>query len=417
MHRVAVGAILFASHLFCISDDTIFAQAYLFRQQDKLEQALSLYQTLIDQDPHNINAWYHKAHALKELGNMHDAIDTYNHLLTYDSCHARAHFGLSQCHLALGEFEKGWHEFTWRSPDVKKFPLYTLENKDLTNKKILIRAEWGLGDSIQFIRYAQLLKKQGATVIVQTHQPLVPLFSLCTYIDHVIPVGTNLAPHDLQIPLLNLPYAFNTRRETIPTNIPYLQTDSQLVKEWQTKLAPDTSYKIGICWHGGGDVHAPASLNKNIPLSSFALLAELPNVHLYSLQQITGLHEIDSTSFDLHLFNDLDQKNGRFMDTAAIMHALDLVITIDTSIAHLAGALGIPVWLLLPYRTDWRWLLDQTKSPWYPTMRLFRQARPGDWQGVMQTITQEAAQLIKKKYPLNHKGENEEYNQHREKEN
>jgi ADP-heptose:LPS heptosyltransferase len=190
---------------------------------------------------------------------------------------------------------------------------------------------------------------------------------------------------------MSLPLVFDTDELTIPHNTPYLYANNQLVEYWRKKLASDHTFKIGICWQA--DTHDNArekavktdAQKKSIPLALLAQLATIPNVTLYSLQKINGLDQLNHTDA-VQVFDNLDEDNGPFMDTAAIMINLDLIITIDTSIAHLAGGLGVPVWVLLFHHADWRWMLDRTDSPWYPTMKLFRQKQPDKWQSIINVL-------------------------------
>ena len=230
---------------------------------------------------------------------------------------------------------------------------------------------------------------------MQTFGSLVKLFSLCPYIDSVIKQGDRLPKADTRIPLLSTPLVFKTTVKTIPADIPYLYADQALVREWQQKMAPNTQFRVGICWR--------ATLQKNIPLAPFVEhLTRIPHTHFYSLVK-NGTQDLQTTPQAQCIVDfgpNFDSDHGSFMDTAAIMKNLNLVITTDTSLAHLAGGLGIPVWVMLPYDCDWRWFFDRDDSPWYPTMRLFRQPKMGDWQTVFTAISHELEKIIRDKIPL-----------------
>jgi hypothetical protein len=219
----------------------------------------------------------------------------------------------------------------------------------------------------------------------------VQLLRRCAAVDEVIGAGDESPEFDIQAPLMSLPLVFQTRLETIPAKVPYLFADAELVDMWRQRLAGITGFRIGINWQGRQDL--AVSRVRDIPLECFAPIAATPDVRLIRLQKGEELELIgDAGSGDPRTSKvefpaydpgtDLDTVHGAFMDTAAIMMNLDLVITSDTAVAHLAGALGVPVWVGLPFAPDWRWLLDRSDSPWYPTMRLFRQQKPGDWPGV-----------------------------------
>ncbi|MBW8885495.1 MAG: hypothetical protein JF612_12140, partial [Planctomycetia bacterium] len=240
------------------------------------------------------------------------------------------------------------------------------------------------------------LKERGAKVVFECQKPLLKLLADSKDIDELIAEGSELPAFDFHLPLLSVPRVLNTSLATIPAAVPYLFADAQLVDDWKHRLsntspqppAPSPVLRIGINWHGrAGHVQAE---RRDIPLRCFTTLAALPDVHLFSLQK-DGSQELASPAGKAIVdFGDkIDAKHGAFRDTAAIMMNLDLVITSDTSIAHLAGALGVPVWLPLPYVPDWRWLTQRSDSPWYPTMRLFRQRKAGDWEGVFSEIRAE----------------------------
>jgi hypothetical protein len=244
-------------------------------------------------------------------------------------------------------------------------------------------AEGGLGDTIQFVRYARLAQEQGATVVVECQRPLVRLLARCPGIDHLVAHGDALPAHDVEVPLLSLPYCFRTRLETIPAKVPYLWTDPGLVEQWRQELAAVIGLKIGINWQGSKGDNDPRS----IPLTAFAPLAAVPGVRLFSLQKGPASRHLTDVAGHWPV-TDLSGRLDDFMDTAAVMVNLDLIVTSDTSVPHVAGALGVPVWILLPKAHCWRWLVNREDTPWYPTMRLFRQERPGDWGPVFQRIAE-----------------------------
>lgn len=400
-HNIFISTILYLCFFFqvsvCFADmRSDFEHAYTLNKQGNIEQACTLFHALVERHPESTQAIFNYAHTLKDLGYMQESAQMYQKVIDRESENAHAHIGLAQCYLALGDFARGWPLFEWRNPLRHLFKPYidyakkVIENNQSFNgKRILIRAEWGLGDTLQFIRFASELKQRGATIIYQSYKQLQPLLKLCPYLDQVIAVGDAFPEHDIQLPLLSLPYILNTTLSTITPLQPYVIADPIFVEHWKTILAHDTKFKIGICWQGKGDPHAPALLQKNIPLESFEPLFSIPAISIYSLQYLDTTQTIQLHS-NLHTFDkEFDVTHGRFMDTAAVMHSLDLIITMDTSIAHLAGAMNRPVWLLLPYRCDWRWMLDRTDSPWYPSMRLVRQPRPGDWKSVITEIKEE----------------------------
>jgi len=384
-----------------------FDQAYTLNKQGDIFQSCQLYRAIVKEHPWCTQAVYNLAHTLKDLGLMPEAIDAYKIVIAREPQYAFAHMGLSQCYLSLGDYHKGFELFEWRSSDIKAFKSdiemlkhLVASHADLTGKKILLRGEWGMGDILQFIRFARPLKERGATVMIQSYPALKELLSLCPYFDKVISVGDAFPEHNIQIPVLSLAYICDVRLDDIEQQYcaPYMYGDKTLIAEWHDKLGDDINFRIGICWCGNGDKNAPALLNKNIALSDLQPLLDMKGLSVYSLQQLDPKH---STIAHLKIFDEtFDHQHGRFMDTAAVMHNLDLVITIDTSIAHLAGAMNIPVWVLLPNRTDWRWMLDGTQSPWYKSMKLCRQPTPSGWQSVIQDVCQEIKRKIQNRLLL-----------------
>jgi len=292
--------------------------------------------------------------------------------------------------LLQGDFERGWPEYEWRWNTAEQPPLHFEQpqwmGEPLDGKTILLHAEQGFGDTIQFVRYATFIKNLGATVILECPKPLIPLLASCRAVDRVVEQGELRESYDFHAPLLSLPTVFKTSLTTIPATVPYLFADPRLVDRWREALAGIRGFRIGINWRGRPG--RGAYRRRDIPLELFASLAALPGVQLISLQR-EG--DVDLASFANRASivapgSDIDTANGAFMDTAAIMKNLDLVITSDTSIPHLAGALGVPVWLALPFVPDWRWLLNRSDSPWYPTMRIFRQRSATDWLDVFKQI-------------------------------
>ncbi len=295
--------------------------------------------------------------------------------------------------LLLGDYEQGLAEYEWRlrradaPPRVFAQPRW--DGSPLAGRTILLYGEPTellLGDTIQFVRYARLLKEQGGTVIVECPRPLLRLLSRCPGIDHLVGRGDPLPAHDVRAHLMSLAYLFRTRVDTIPAPIPYLEADAALVEQWRRELASVSGFKIGIAWNGSSKADAGG---RSLPVTEFAPLAVVPRVRLISLQKGPGseqLAEVAGRWPVTDLGDRLDETAGAFMDTAAVMKNLDLVVTCDTSIGHLAGALGVPVWVALPKVPYWCWMLEREDTPWYPTMRLFRQEQWGDWGPVFERM-------------------------------
>ena len=364
---------------------------------DRDIESMELYLKILEMHPHCLNALYNFGFTLKKQGRFDQAIKVYDKVLEQKSDYAPARFSRAHALLATGDFKRGWQEYEWRwqayDESPRKFNVPIWDGSSIEGKRILVYAEQGLGDTLQFIRYAQLLKKDGAIVVVETQSPLAPLLSLCPYIDELYERSDTIPFVDVHIPLMSLPRIYETRLNTIPNAMPYLHADEQLIDYWRDYLSHDPHFKIGICWQGNAN-YSTESLRrtvakKSLPLNILARITTIPGVSVYNLQHIHGTEQLNSleTSGKIHCFGpEFDELNGRFMDTAAIIKNLDLVITVDTSIAHLSGALGTPTWILLQKVADWRWLQNRTNSPWYPTAQLFRQTTFGDWDGVIDDV-------------------------------
>jgi Tfp pilus assembly protein PilF len=341
----------------------------------------------------------HLGHLLAAQGKGEEAALQYHRCLQLPVDQANSKWQRSLLRLLQGDFERGWPEYEesrWGVPGVSQrhFDRPRWDGSSFAGKTLLLHAEQGLGDTIQFLRYAPLVKKRGGRVLFESPPSLLRLLEGVAGIDEIVPRGQPIPAFDIQAPLLSLPVIFGTTLGNLPRDIPYLATNADLVARWRIELEPLQGLKVGIAWQGD-----PGNLNdrlRSLPLAHFEALARIKGVRLVSLQKDFAAEQVRSMAekfpvLDLH--ERLDTA-GAFIDTAAIMRNLDLVVTIDTAVAHLAGALGIRVWTLLSYLPDWRWLLDRSDSPWYPTMRLFRQDRPCDWSGVLERVAAEACRLL-----------------------
>ena len=335
-----------------------------------------------------------RAVVLTDLRRPADALETYARVLALKPDHADAHVDAALCRLLAGDFQNGWadYEWRWRIPafqsDLAKFaaPLWH-GTEPLQGKTILLWCEQGLGDSIQFCRFATRVAAQGAEILLWTHAPLQTLMTSLEGVDTVLRAGDRVPATDFHCPLLSLPLALGTRLDSIPADSPYLHADPERIAQWGTRLGPRQHPRIGLAWSGNPDHRGDR--NRSIALEKFLAIADGP-FEFVCLQK--HVRDPDRTFLrqrpDIRVFCD---DLADFDDTAALVQHMDLVITVDTAVAHLAGALGRPVWTLLSFTSEWRWLLDRTDSPWYPTMRLFRQPQPGDWQSMFHAVQQALA--------------------------
>jgi hypothetical protein len=332
--------------------------------------------------------------ALGQLGSFTDALASLASALRTEPDNAKVHRDAALTWLLLGDYEKGWreHEWRWQLPSAPYFPPRVFaqprwDGSFLAGQTILLYTEQGFGDTFQFIRFARLLKEQGATVVVECRRALLRMLANCPGIDQLVAQGEPLPPYNVHAPLKSVPYHLGTRLESIPAVVPYLSADPVLVDLWRRELAALSGFKVGINWQGNPQFHFDQQ--RSIALLEFAPLAAVPGVQLVSLQHGPAAVQLRAVAGQwpiTDLGGHLDEQAGPFMDRAAVMKNLDLIVTSDTSIVHLAGALGVPVWVALGRVPYWCFVRDGEHTPWYPTMRLFRQERRGDWGPLFERI-------------------------------
>lgn len=349
------------------------------------------YQRGLALDPSAVWAHSNLGLALQTQNRLPEAIASFERAIACDPNYASAHWNLSMARLLVGDFERGWQDYDWRweTPDnpPRGLPQPEWQGESLLGETVFLYAEQGLGDTLQFVRYASLVAARGAKVVLEVQPELLRLLADLPGIDVLIARGEPLPPFDRQLPLLSLPRVCGTRLDTIPAAVPYLAANPQLAAAWQQRLAALTGVRIGLVW-AGSTIH-PNDRNRSLDPSMLAPLATLPGISYVSLQKGRAT---DGLPAQMRVFEAASALND-FADTAAALANLDLLIAVDTSVAHLAGAMGKPVWLLLPFSPDWRWLLERDDSPWYPSMRLFRQTEPAAWRPVLQRVAAELAAL------------------------
>ena len=369
----------------------------IFMEQGKLYKSLEVYKDsiLINQ---NVPILYKNiGNIFKELGNLDKAIGSYNKAILINPNYAEAYYNLSFIYNLKGDLDKGFELYEWRQSKTKPLTIKPRDHlvwdgkESLLNKKFFVYEEQGLGDVIQFCRYLPLLKQKGAEVTFKVkpkmHTLLKTLDEDIVFVDR----DSDDKSIDFETPLMSLPYLFNTNLNTIPSMTSYLSADDDRIMAWKKHLAKD-SFKVGICWQGS---KAKIDFGRSFPLTLFEDISKLPNVELISLHKGEGEKQIEDINFDLTVLgNDFDNGEDAFIDTAAVMANCDLIITSDTAIAHLAGALGCRTWVVLKKIPDWRWMLDRNDSPWYPNMKLYRQKERDNWEEVFETIKKDLQSLI-----------------------
>ncbi|HWY85823.1 MAG TPA: tetratricopeptide repeat protein [Gemmataceae bacterium] len=372
-----------------------FAEAHnnlgiALKDQGKLDEAVASYRAALTLKPDFAEGHNNLGDALRRQGNLDAAVAHFRQALALKPDFADAHWNQSLLMLLRGDFEHGWAEYEWRSKikrqdfQRRQFAEPLWDSQPLAGRTILLHSEQGLGDTIQFIRYAPLVKDCGGRVVVECQRPLLPLLAGCSGIDQLFAQGDTLPAFDVQAPLLSLPWILGTTFDTIPARGPYLRAEPERAQSWRKKLEPLGGFKVGIVWQGN-PTHT-SDHYRSFPLAQLATLARVEGVRLISLQKGPGTDELQRRPQAIVDLGDRLDRDGAFLDTAAIMMSLDLVVGVDSAVAHLAGALGIPVWLPLALIPDWRWLLERADCPWYPHHRLFRQSRPGDWSEVFERI-------------------------------
>lgn len=383
--------------------ETLFQLANTHLKIGNIDEALALYKTINAALPQSVSALYNIGYTLKTAGHIDEAIAVYQKVLSMVPSYDPAHLALGFAYLNKGDFLQGWIQharYLKKSNKNADALRELLQNENLLGKRILCTYEGGIGDTLMFIRYVQKLKELGAYTLCRVQKSLIPLLLHCPYIDELCTLEGKQLIHDASSTLMSLPAVFNSTEDTIPQNIPYLFPDPTLITYWQKILANVAEIKIGLCWQADryNDSSRLPIARRGIPLEYLFSLLSNPQLHFYSLQCFDGTEQVKTipSNCRLHLFDDFDRSHGSFMDTAALITQLDLVISVDTAVAHLAGALGKPVILLLPYAVDWRWIYGRTDSPWYQTMTLFKQPKPFDWKTVIENLYAH----LKKKYPI-----------------
>ena len=400
-----LGAILFAQQKLVESEQVLrkaielkpdYAEAYsnlgnTLNGQGRLHEAKDSCTKAISLNPGLADAHNNLGAIFRDLKQLDQAEESFKSAIKSDPAHPDALFNLSLLCLLQGDFYRGLRLYENRKIKHPSLGTRWYGDQSLQDKSILMYSEQGLGDTILFSRYIPLVKALGAKVVFQVQPALVPLMSSLEGVDQLISQTSEVESVDYQCPLLSLPLVFQTDFNNLPAVVPYLHASKDCVDSWNQQLGSN-GFKIGICWQG-------TKKDRAIPIEHFAQFAAVDQVRLISLHK--GLGEKDLANLPAGmtvetLGQEFDSK-GAFTDTAAVMQCCDLIISNDASVAHLAGALGIPVWVALIHVPDWRWFLDREDSPWYPSMRLFRQDHSKDWLSVLTKMQQELLTKVQQK--------------------
>jgi tetratricopeptide (TPR) repeat protein len=383
-----------------IKRDPGYAEVYnnmgiALKELEEFTEAIANFERALQLDPNFAEAYYNLGNSIRDQGRCIEAISNFNKAIDIKPDYAQAHWNLSLAYLLNGNYTEGWKGYKWRrNADLKVLTDYHSTGKprwdgsSFESKRLLVHYEQGLGDNIQFIRYLPMIKARGGTVIFETLKPLINLLRGFNGIDELLEYAPDRqlpVEYDVYTSLLDMPFIFETTVETVPSGLPYIYADPSKSLHWRDKLS-GPGLKVGIVWAGspehGNDRYRSCSLK------NFAPLGEIEGVRLYGLQKGQAARQMNEYAGILPVTNISEYFND-LADTAAAIDNLDLVVSVDTSVLHLAGAMGKTVWALLPYAPEWRWMLNRKDSPWYPTMRLFRQSNWNDWDQVFSSVAEE----------------------------
>ncbi len=369
----------------------------MFSPQD----ALADFERAVELNPNYADAYINAGNALKGLARFPEALEKFERALSIRPADLTATWSKAVLKLTVGDFREGWPLYESRlqlepaRSSQRQFEQPRWNGSEtLIGKTLLVHAEQGLGDTLQFARYIQAVESLGAHVIFEVQPVLERLMDSLAMKGKLLVRGEPLPEFDYHIPLLSLPLALQTDFATIPRNVPYLAVDPRAIESWRTRLSHLPGFKVGVHWHGATEAEKVSALQaRSFPLAAMAPLTRIAGVSLVSLQKGAGAQQRKQVEFSDSIAELTDPNymgaDELAKETAAILKGLDLVITGDTALAHLAGALAVPVWLALQFVPDWRWLMDRTDSPWYPTMRLFRQRAAGDWTELFERMATE----------------------------
>lgn len=382
-----------------------FEAASLETRRGNFDTAMSHFKRILTFAPHNAEAHLGLSHLLLYLGRAKEAIPHLRTIVTQWPEHKEVHLNLGETCLAAGNFQAGWQEREWRlvaNTTICALPASYWKEEQLTNKTILIRYEHNWTDLLQFCRYTKLLAQQGASnIIVEADAALIPLLATNPYINELVPVITSaqqLPYTDIQIPIASLPLVFKSTVETIPTETPYLYVPKTVDYHWKLRLRSDNKLKIGIAWQANRTAESLTGDLSIMPLPFLLAFLQTPGTNFYLLQQTDIAKDLLTQHIPagscLYTLEDLKLDDHHITDLAGLVNNLDLIITVDNDIAHLAGALAKPTWLLLTTQASWRWMIERVDSPWYPTMKLFRQFSRAEWNTILTQLNEELTALM-----------------------
>lgn len=373
-----------------MNTDLLIAHGNQCREQNQPEQALSYYAQAFVQDFNCVHAWNNYGNVIREMGYPERAIPFLQQTLAIDPGHVTASFNLAVCYLLLGNYTQGWQQYESRwqfehlAGTLPQLPQPRWTGQDLKDKTVLVMGEQGHGDNIQFSRFLVHLHNIGARIKFLVTDGLVELFRSSTILDFVGTYADDPGHYDYWVPIMSIPGNIGLTLENLPQDLSYIVANTQTSQAWQTVLGPKKKLRVGFCWSGRRDTWL--NRHKGIPFETiYNFVKQHPDYEWINLQ-------IDATEQEEEMLSAVGVRRfpgafRTFQDTAGLLNNLDLILGVDTAVSHLAGAMGRPTWLMLNhYAVDWRWLLNRSDSPWYPSVKLFRQPTMGDWNSVMSNL-------------------------------
>lgn len=392
------------SYQNAIRHDPEYADGYynlgkIYQDFHQFEKAVAEYRSALDIDPGHHKALCNLGRAFHNMARFEDAVTCYEKALALKPDYVEAHFNLSLSQLIMGRFNEGWEAFEWRLKREEwkrtyphRYQVPKWDGCEFKGKTLLVHCEQGIGDSLNFVRYLPMVKERGGRVIFESRESLLTLFKDLPGVDQLIglsPTEKTGLEYDLYVPLMSLPGIFNTGLDSIPAGESYIRADLDKINHWGHRIGKGP-LNVGLVWAGSG-----VYPSRSCPLVRLSILSRVEGVHFYGLQKGPPTVQLEDERIPPgFIIENLGDAFQDFSDTAAAIHHLDLIISVDTSVAHLAGAMGKPVWLMLPFVGDWRWMFNTDKNPWYPGMTLFRQDTPGDWETVCVKMARELKKQV-----------------------
>jgi Tfp pilus assembly protein PilF len=362
-----------------------FRVGNVLQLEGKLDESIAEYESILAIKPDSSEAEFNIGNVLRLQGKLPEARVQYQKALKLQPDSVDAKWNLSLLNLLEGDYAAGWPLYESRqqrpTPNLRSFPMPQWKGEPLNGMPILLHAEQGLGDTLQFLRFVPMVVAAGGQVLLDVPEQIVRLAAEIPGVEEAIATGEPIPDHAWQCPLMSLPLAFRMTLDSIPSQVPYLTVPADALQSAAERPWPDNGLRVGLVW--GATARSFEDSDRSIPLALFESILSTRDIRFFSLQLGSQAAQLEALESPM---TDLSSAIADFADTAALVYHLDLVITVDTSVAHVAGAMGKPTWVLLPFSSDWRWLTHRDDSPWYPTVRLFRQARPRDWPSVLERV-------------------------------